>query len=318
MATPGNPHGQQARRVGIVGAGRSRQGLGPFLARAFAADGWRIIGVSGRDSAGAARAAAELGAGLGQPVAPFASARELAAAVDLLVVATPVEVHLDGLEAALGAGVPCLCEKPLVGLAQVDAGLRCIAEFGRRGIPLFETCQWPLVLPALHALHPELAAGPVRSVAMGLSPSLPGRAMVEDSLSHLLSLLQAAATVEANVCDVVQRDASPTAERNLVEFTVGGPAGPIDVSLHLQQCPTQPRPAWLAVNGRRIDRRIGAGYAISFVAADGREMKVRDPLHELVYRVGQSLSHGPRERTEAPADLALRLRLYAAVLQALG
>jgi hypothetical protein len=276
--------------------------------------------VSGRDSVGAARAAADLTGSLGQSVAPFASARELAAAVDLLVVAAPVPAHLDGLDAALAAAVPCLCEKPLVAPAQSSAGLERIDEFARRGLPLFENCQWPFVLPALIALHPQLRGAPVREVAMGLSPALPGRAMVEDSLSHVLSVLQALAPLppDASPAGVAQRDGDPAARRNEVTFKVCGSHGPIGVSLHLQVCATQPRPAWLAVNGLRIDRRIGAGYAISFATPDGRSMNVRDPLQELVYRVGQSLLPGHRERTETAADLALRLRLYAGVLAALG
>ncbi|MBL8754827.1 MAG: Gfo/Idh/MocA family oxidoreductase [Planctomycetes bacterium] len=321
MSPPADPPATSLRRrVGIVGAGRSRQGLGPFLARAFAAEGWRVSGVSGRDSAGAERAASELAGGLGQPVAAFASARELAATVDLLVVAAPVEAHLAGLDAALAAGVPCLCEKPLVAAVERDAGLQRVAEFARRGLALFENCQWPFVLPALLALHPGLVGAPVRSLAMGLSPALPGRAMVADSLSHLLSVLQALVPLPPDTMpsSVRQRDRDPAAVQNEVAFAVRGAAGPVEVSLHLQVVPSQPRPAWLAVNGCRIDRRIGAGYAISFATPDGRSMNVRDPLQELVYRVGQSLLPGPRERTEAPADLALRIRLYAAILQALG
>ncbi len=307
-------------RVGIVGAGRTRQGLGPYLASAFEAAGGVVTAVAGRDRASGERAAAALAARLQHPVATFADAFELARAVDVLVVAAPVPGHLAGLDAALAAGVPCLCEKPMVAAADLELGLQRIAAFQARSLLLAENCQWPFVLPTVFHLFPAIAGQPLRTVAMGLSPAWPGRAMVADSLSHVLSVVQALAALPANALPtkVTQTARGPEAERNDVAFTLPGPAGPIAVSLHLQVCKEPPRPAWLAVNGHRLDRRLGHDYTQSFAAADGRTMKVRDPLHQLVYRFAAHLPPENRERTHATAAvLALRLRLYAAVLAAL-
>ncbi len=324
MTPPGHDDGVPSAvplRVGILGAGRSRQGLGPFLARAFEAVGATVTAVAGRDAAGGARAASELAAVLGHPVAAAPDALALARSVDALVVAAPVAGHLAGLDAALAAGVPCLCEKPLVDAADLAAGLQRVAGFRARGLLLAENCQWPEVLPALRALHPTALRTPVRAVAMGLSPAEPGPAMVADSLSHVLSVVQAVADVPADALpsEVRQRDPSPTATANVVAFTLPARGGPVAVELHLQVCPTQPRPAWLAVDGCRIDRRIDPGYRIAFVAPDGREVAAEDPLGRLVYGLRLLLPHAPRERTDAFADaVALRLRLYAAVLGALA
>jgi hypothetical protein len=156
---------------------------------------------------------------------------------------------------------------------------------------------------------------------MGLSPAWPGRTMVEDSLSHVLSVVQALAPLLADAVPsrVRQADGSAAAAANEVTFELPGPAGAIEVALHLRQMPVQPRPAWLAVNGCRIDRRLGADYSHAYVGADGRAVNVRDPLHALVYGLCGTLPQANRERTQASADvIALRLRLYAAVLGALG
>ncbi|MFO0276269.1 MAG: hypothetical protein ACK533_03210, partial [Planctomycetota bacterium] len=98
-------------RVGIFGAGRSRQGLGPFLARAFEAAGATVAAVAGRDAAGGVRAAGELAALLGHPVAA-ADAMALARAVDALGVAAPVARHLAGVDDGLAAGGRCGCGRP--------------------------------------------------------------------------------------------------------------------------------------------------------------------------------------------------------------
>jgi predicted dehydrogenase len=311
--------GSGTLRVGIVGAGRTRQGLGPYLARAFEQNGARVTAVAGRDRASGARAAVQLATGLGHAVGAADDAHALAREVDLLVIAAPVPAHLDGLDAALQANVPCLCEKPLVDAADAAAGLQRIAAFRERRLLLAENCQWPFTLDALRALHPHVGTRPVRRVAMGLSPAWPGRTMIVDSLSHVLSVVQALAPLPPDCTphDVRQTNAAADAPANEVRFVLPAATGAIDVTLHLAVCPQQPRPAWLAVDGARADRRIGVGYELSFVAPDGRAVILRDPLQALVYGLCADLA-AAHERTRSLADaVELRLRLYAAVLTAL-
>lgn len=313
------PKDRTTPRIGIVGAGRTRNGLGPFLASAFAAAGARVAGVAGRDLASAERVAAGLATRLGHPVAAFADARALASAVDALVVASPVPAHLAGLSAALAAGVPCLCEKPLVDVADTVAGLELVGAFARAGLLLDENCQWPFVLPALFALFPQLVGRPVQRLAMGLGPAGAGRSMVVDSLSHVLSVATALATVDgdAGATGVQQSDPRPDAEANVLSFRLATATGPLDVELHLRRCPEQPRPAWLAVDGCRMDRRIGAGYAQSFVAGD-KSVLAPDPLGALVYRFTALLQAPDLERTrELAVSLATRLRCTASIFAAL-
>ncbi len=307
-------------RVGIVGAGRTRQGLGPYLAAAVEAAGAQVAAVAGRDLASAGSAAAQLAASLGHAVGAAADARSLAAQVDALVVASPPAAHAAGLEAALSASVPCLCEKPLLPFAEVGQAHSLTMAFAAHDLLLVENCQWPEVLPALWQLHPELVGAPMRRVAMGLGPAAAGRAMIEDSLSHVLSVVQALVEVDAaaGVSQVRQADAGAEAEHNVLAFALAASTGPVDVELHLDRCPTQPRPAWLAVNGRRMDRRIGAGYALSFVAGD-REVPVADPLHTLVRRfVGLCREDDAATRRRAALQVAARAQLGQAVWAGLG
>lgn len=311
------PPVRPGRRIGILGAGRTRQGLGPYLAQALVAAGQRVVGVTGRDASSTARTAQALTAGLGMPVAAFPRVADLAAAVDLLVVAAPPAVHAAGLQAALAAGVPCLCEKPLLPQGGLAEALRLIEQFAARGLLLEENCQWPMVLPTLARLHPELAGQPLRRLWMGLSPAEPGPAMLADSLSHLLSLLQALAPAADWRPQGLQCTALAAAsERATLQFCVQGPAGPIEVGLELRRCPEPPRPAFVAINGCRSERRIGPGYVQSFVDGD-REQIAPDPLRMLVYAVLVTLEQPDLERTATRARaLADRQRCYDAVLAA--
>jgi hypothetical protein len=141
--------------------------------------------------------------------------------------------------------------------------------------------------------------------------------MVEDSLSHVLSLLQALVPLpaDAELRNVVQSNAAPDARDNLVRFEVASGIGSVAVELHLECCPRQPRPAWFAVNGVRIDRQLGENYAISFASEDGRAVNVQDPLDQLVYGFLANLHNAnSSERTNALDTIALRIRLYASLL----
>ncbi len=315
-----NARASPKRRIGIVGAGRTRQGLGPFLARWFEAAGADVHGCSGRDLAGARRAADALGAQLGHPVASYANAAALAREVDALVVACPPDGHLAGLDAALAAGVPCLCEKPLLPWAELGAALERVAAFRERGLLLAENCQWPHALGALDALAPCARDAPLRALSMRLSPSLPGAAMVEDSLSHVLSLLQALTDLPsgASARDVRQSDPGADAERNVVTFTVVGGEHEVAVELVLRRCAEQPRPAWFTAHGVRLDRQLDADYQFSFSGPGGRVAKVQDPLAALVYGFVKLLEQSNRDRIDAlAAAVALRAQLYSSILAAL-
>lgn len=307
-------------RLGLVGAGRTRNGLGPFLARACEAAGARVVAVAGRDAERAAHNASELGAMLGHEVASFASLETLCASgLDAIVVASPAEHHLAALKQALARGLPCLCEKPLVDGPHAGAGIAAAEAFAARGLLLAENAIWPFVLPVLDALYGPRPPSAVRHVAMGLSPRERGlRSMVEDSLPHLLSLVHACApAVAAHELVVVRaawqhRAADETELRVALGFAAGSTS--LDAELHLKQCPEQPRPMRLAIDGRLAERRIGAGYRLSFVG-NGREVPVEDPLYSLCRSFVDGVRHrDPAAAVRSARGAAVRLRLFGEAL----
>lgn len=301
-------------RLGIVGAGRTRNGLGPFLAEHAERAGARIVAVCGRDPAGGVRQAADLAVRLGHPVQPLAGLEALDRdGLDGLVIASPPTSHLAALQAALDRGLPTLCEKPLVAREQIAAALPLVAGFAGRSVLLEENCQWPFVLPVFDRVAPGWRDRPVRSLAMGLSPSAAGTGMLADSLSHLLSVAQAVAPFSARTRLVaVARAAAGGEAAQIVDLQFAEPG--LTARLELRVCAEQPRPAFVALDGVRVDRRIGPGYRIEFATAE-RSWSVPDPLATLVYRFVSLLPHPSLDRIQASADaITVRLRLYAEIL----
>jgi len=305
--------------VGVVGAGRSRVGTGPFLAAACERAGLRVAAIAGRDHARTQTLAQRFATEFGHPVAVHDSALALAqSGLDALVIATPPEHHLEGLQAAAAARLHCLCEKPLVAPDHFDAGLAAVAAIAASGRTLAENCQWPHVLPAFDALFPGVRKKPARSLQMRLSPAWPGRDMLLDSLSHVLSLAQAALPDDAAPRLRRARLDDPQLQRdhNVLRFDLGWQRSELTVELQLAVCREQPRPAWFAIDGHRVDRHIGTGYEIALTAGD-RQVAVPDPLVALVEEVAAQWREPQAGWARRRRDLIeQRLWLYRELLDA--
>jgi predicted dehydrogenase len=309
-------------RVGIVGARRRRQGLGPFVARELAAAGARVPGIVGttRESVEAARR--ELAERCGLSPRGFLSLDALLAAeaLDALVVLTPHEAHARGLEAALAAGLHVLCEKPLVwgGADPAARAAELVAGFEERRLLLVENCQWPFTLEAYAELFPGSLATPPARFAMRLSPLARGARMLPDALPHALSLLQALAPArEAEVEGMRFSSRDPEAAEIQVGFDYVTRARRIAVELALVHQAEQPRDAWYALDGRMARRRIRPGDYALFLASDGAEVPLEDPLGALVRHflreLERALAGQPRARYE---EIAQRMRLLCRITAA--
>jgi len=307
-------------RFGLVGPGRTRNGLGPFLAKHLAVAGGRVVAVAGRDPARTAAAAAALGRDLGWPVAAHASLADLVGRgdIDALVIASPIDAHLPALRAALAARLPALCEKPLADRHAAEEVQATIAAFAAEGLLLAENCQWPFALAALQE-RGVVPRGLPRSFAMRLSPTGRGREMLVESLSHPLSLVQALAGEGAAwaLVGAAFSTRAPDAEAMRVELELDAGGQRCALALELVRCPEQPRPAWFALDGVRCERElILPAYRWGFRHQGGFE-DVGDPQAALVYGFVASLPEPDLDliRRHA-ATLAARARLFTDVVVA--
>jgi predicted dehydrogenase len=295
-----------APRVGIIGARRVRQGLGPFVARDLVAAGAIVPGfaVTSPDSIGPALAAIEQHAS----VSPrgYASAEQMLdrEALDAVAILSPAETHEAYLDLAAHRGLAALCEKPLVwgGHDLARRAAARVAAFRERGLLLYENCQWPFALPAFERLHPGSLAAPPRRFRMTLQPASRGHAALGDTLSHPLSLLQV----------LVPGDA-PSIDGFSVEPAAG--SGPLTIRFHYRSaghtCAVEvlllpdaqlPRHAAIEIDGRSATRVVAPQtYQLSFAASE-RIVPMDDPLTSLVADFAERL------RTPDEADLISRSR----------
>lgn len=305
-------------RVGIVGARRRRQGLGPFVARDLVAAGAEVpcFLATGEATLEPARRALRESAGIEARGYLALGAMLASEALDALAILSPAETHAHYLEAAARAGLSALCEKPLVwSVPDLDARARqLVAGFVSRGLLLVENCQWPFALPAFEALHPGALASPPRRFEMELEPASRGLQSLGDALPHPISLLQALLPGAPRVRDVRFSTREP-AEHLEVRFRWETDTAACDATVRLSQSHRQPRRAELAIDGRRARRLVSSeGYRLCFADAE-RSVPLPDPLTRLV----QDFVHALRGGRATQADPILqRTHVLAAMAAAYG
>ena len=286
-----------APRIGLIGARRVRQGLGPFVARELAALGADVTCALGTRAESAEQARVELRA-QGIDVRAYSDADALfeAEALDALAILSPAETHEAHLRRALDAGLHVLCEKPLIwsGTGSAERAAEIVEAFAARGQRLVENCQWPFALGAFEQLHPGTLGAPLERFEMRLSPESRGEQMLVDCISHPLSLLQALAPDrDARLEDAgFATGTGPETVTVRFVYRAGRVAAPVEVRLVRSE--SVPRKASLAINARPADRLVRkSDYSMLFAAGD-RSVALPDPLRTLLERfVGALDAAGP-------------------------
>ena len=302
-----------APRVGIVGGRRSRQGLGPFVARDLAAGGAQVpcfLVTREANREPARRALREIA---GVESRGYLDLDEMLSreSLDALAILSPAETHARHLETAASRGLHVLCEKPLVwGVPDLAAtAARLVTRFEQQGLLLVENCQWPFTLPAFEALHPGSLAQPPRRFAMHLEPASRGLQSLADSLPHPISVLQALLPGAPHVREIEFSTRAP-APRLELRFRFETDTAACDALVVLTHSDRQPRRAEIELDGRRAQRLVSEeGYRLCFRDAL-RSVPLPDPLTQLVAGFVGAL----REGRAAQVDSILqRMRVIAAI-----
>ncbi len=310
-------------RIGIVGARRNRQGLGPYMARFFHELDASVTGVLGTSQASADTAAEELrSVGITAHAYSDPTAFFSASDIDAVAIASPHESHLSCLEHALDYGKHVLCEKPFV-WAGADASAfdpgaesaRLARAFVDRDLVLRENVQWPYTLAAYRDLYPSDAFS-ATSLEFLLGPAAHDSGRITDSLSHVLSLLQVLSPLDDVPLGGIEFEAVSATEL-LLRFDYPGQTGTIATRVELRHSPQPPRPAGYGIDGRFAHREIEPeSYRMSFhdrADSSGRSVPLSDPMSQLIADFIADVTSGATAFTDGahstgPQHIAPRMR----------
>ena len=312
-------------KIGIVGARRARQGLGPYVARDFAALGADVVGYTATTQATLEEAERQL-AQWGIQANGYTRLEDLLAGekLDAVAILTPAAAHTSGLEHALAAGLHVLCEKPLiwggVPAANQIAAERLIDGFESRSLLLFENCQWPRTLASYYELFP-FPGGAARTpgqFAMSLCPASAGLQILGDALPHPLSmLLELSPDPNARAENVSLQIHNPEQDHLSLSFDYVAAASTIRVELEFRsQMEPGPRPASYALDGNRAERRIREPEYQMELVDGSRSVDLPDPLRaQIALFLDELSSFGASGGSLAWELLRARQRLLASICE---
>lgn len=306
------------KKIIIVGARRSRQGIGEFLANAFVTAGAEIVAVIGTTPETAALAQANLFKQYGIKCAAYDSlgvALEKEPA-DIVAICTPFEAHLQQLELVLAAGIHCLCEKPMVwgmGSKNIAETRQIVDGFIDKNLYLSLVTQWPHTLLSFYELFPREKNKTVATFEMALSPIRPGPDMVLDAAPHLLSML-----FELVGHGEIQAPASSFSNDKhelTMSFKYKHKTGITAVNFRAAVCEQIPRPASYCINGHTVSREIELpDYSIWF-QGNAQRIPVTDPLNLLAAEYLNKINNKtPADRESLVASIEALGILYKSAM----
>lgn len=264
-----------------------RQGTGPFVAEAFADMGCPVAGVVGTSAESAAEAAQALQVKLDQPVLGFVDLRQavLSTGADLVALCSPYAVHAEQLLQISSLNCHCLVEKPIVWPQTLQALRAIIDAFAERGRFLQVVNQWVHSLPVFAQIYPQQT--PRKKFAMRLSPVSEGADMLIDAAPHWLNLVQY--LIGPGRIEHVELPRWQP-RHIIVHCQVKHDRGVLEASLELVTCPERPRPVWYAIDDQRVERDVELPAYQQFLVGNGRRVKLRDPLLEVVEKFLRDVS----------------------------
>ena len=310
-----------APRIGLIGARRVRQGLGPFVARdlhRLGADVSCVLGTSKQTAESAARELREIGieARAWSDLDALLEAEDL----DALAILSPAATHEGYLRRASKARLHVLCEKPFIwgGQGAAERSAQLVAEFDAHALRLVENCQWPCTLPAFESLHPGVLDEPLERLEMRLSPVGRGEEMLVDSLSHPLSVLQALEPDRGAGLEAAEFTADG-ADVLTLRFDYRASGRRVRCEVRLVRSESVPREAGLGVNGRWADRLVRKSDYSMLFAADDRSVELPDPLGVLLARFLDSLDSPDSPDSQEGRDgwrIVQRMQMLEGIVEA--
>lgn len=264
--------------IAIIGARRSRNGIGEYIGKFFHRNSVNVLCVLGTTMETAAEASEALKRH-GIDARPYRDFSEMTATEDLdaVAVASPEQTHRSYLGACLEQGLSVFCEKPFLDPDRKDSAdiLKALFALSKeKEAVVAMNSQWPFCLPSYEQLCGRIDPGRAGRFFMRLSPVCEGIDMIPDSVPHCLSILHTALG-KGEIADLFF-DEEPG--RIDIRFAYISPNGPCEVSLSLVRETAQPRTMSFGFNDRIVRRIIDKATYDIRLAFEGNEVSIPDPL----------------------------------------
>jgi len=266
-------------KVSIIGAGRTRNGIGEYIGKYFHQHGANVISVLGTSEKSSLQASSALRKyGIEAHSYTDFDAMVSAERPDLVAIASPSSTHYDYLLKCVDRGLHIFCEKPFIwgGTKDVRERIEDLFKKAReRRLTLAMNSQWPFSID-----HYEEICGKVRiekrnHFFIRMSPFSPGRVMIPESVPHPLSLLycQLGAGKIEKLNFEMEEEGKMT-----IRFTYRFETRACDVLIKLMHQKTTPRDFSFGFNEKIVTRSLDLDHYGIYFNYGNKKMEITDPL----------------------------------------
>ena len=265
--------------VSIIGAGRTRNGIGEYIGKYFHKHGARVTSVLATTEKTGLQASFALRK-YGIEARPYTSFEEMVSGErpDAVVIASPSSTHYDYLLRCLDRECHIFCEKPFLwdDHKGIQKRLGDIFERAReKKIKIAMNSQWPFSIDDYEKICGEIRIEEIHHFSMRMSPFSPGRVMIPESVPHPLSILYC----RLGPGEIRNLNFESDGEEKItIRFNYVFGTRACDVLIRLVHQKTQPREFSYGFNGRIVFRSLDLkNYEIYFHHGD-KKLRIADPL----------------------------------------
>ena len=270
-------------KVSIIGAGRTRNGIGEYIGKYFHQHGVNVTSVLGTTEATSLQASSALRK-YGIEAHPYKDFDAMVSAEkpDLVVIASPSSTHYDYLLKCLDGGLHVFCEKPFIWGDRKDIGKKIgdIFEKAReKRLTIAMNSQWPFSIDDYEEICGKVRVRKRNNFFVRMSPFSPGRVMIPESVPHPLSLLYC--RLGAGKIEQLNFELEEEGEMN-IRFTYLFETRTCDVLIKLVHQKTPPRDFSFGFNEKIVARSLDIDHYDIYFNYGNKKVKIMDPLERSV------------------------------------
>jgi hypothetical protein len=270
-------------KVSIIGAGRTRNGIGEYIGKYFHRHGGKVISVLGTTEKTSLQACSALRK-YGIEAHPYTGFDEMVSAgrPDVVVIASPSSTHCQYLLKSIDLGFHIFCEKPFIWDDRMNIQKTVEEIFNKvreKKLTIAMNSQWPFAINDYEKICGKVRVKNRNTFSIKMAPPFPGREMISESVPHALSLLYCL----LGDGEIEDLDFESGGEREMdIRFIYRFRAKACDVYIRLAYQEIHPRDFSFGLNDRIVSRSLNLeNYEIYFNYGD-KKLRIMDPLESSV------------------------------------
>jgi len=266
-------------KISIIGAGRTRNGIGEYIGKYFRQHGAKVTSVLGTTEKTSLQASSALRKyGIDAHSYTDFDAMVSAEKPDVVVIASPSSTHYDYLLRCLDRGLHVFCEKPFIWDDHPDIRKRIedIFEKAReKRLTIAMNSQWPFSIDDYEEICGKIRVEEKNHFFVRMSPFSPGRMMIPESVPHPLSILYC--RLGAGEIQELNFELDGEGEMS-IRFTYLFETRACDVLIKLVRQKTPPRDFSFGFNEKIVSRSLDLNHYDIYFSYKNKTLRVIDPL----------------------------------------